>query len=111
MFSAFVAFVDERAAILCRHHQLVAFCLQEIHPLLWDQRGCVAFTQSLRLNTLQTVGEEHRGVAETHSTGQVEVETIINNHPGFRPRMLIIVYPVVLACTFACASQFSALLV
>lgn len=69
--SVFVAFVDEHAAILCRHHPLVSFCLQEIHPLLWDQRGCVAFTQSLRLNALQTVGGEHRGVAETHFTGQV----------------------------------------
>lgn len=64
--SVFVAFVHEHEALLW------LFCLQTIHSLLWDQWGCIPLSQSLCPNTLQTMGEEHWGVAETNCAGQVD---------------------------------------
>lgn len=46
-------------------------CVQEIHALLWQQRRRLPAAEPPRLNALQRVGKEHRGVAEAHFTGQV----------------------------------------
>lgn len=55
------------------------YCFQEIHSLLWGQRGCVPLSQSLCPNTLQTMGEEHRRVAEADSAGRVGGNMILHN--------------------------------